>query len=71
MTYEFYEAFELRYRDIDPDTKKVIQDNLIAITEDEAIAGWLTYKAGLDYHDPNREFYYTQVTTKEDEQSKN
>jgi hypothetical protein len=57
--------FEIRYKDIDPDTGNVTADRLVCTCPDKMIADWV-YSAllrdmSLDYDEPNREFYIKNI----------
>jgi hypothetical protein len=55
--------FEVRFKDIDPDTGSVSQDQILCECKDHEAAFWI--QKSLEYHwfsedgaqDPNREFY--------------
>ncbi len=55
--------FQVRFRDIDPDTGLRSQDNIIAHCDDENTANWVKHAIEKDWfspegpQDPNREFY--------------
>jgi len=55
--------FQVRYRDIDPDTGSNYQDILIAQCEGEEMAKWVKHAIEKEWfseegpQDPNREFY--------------
>lgn len=55
--------FQVRYRDIDPDTGSNYQDILIAQCEGEEMAKWVKHAVEKEWfseegpQDPNREFY--------------
>lgn len=57
------EHYEIRFRDIDPDTGDISQDTPIAMTTDEDSAKWIVRALNTDWFgyggpcDPNREFY--------------
>ena len=56
---------EIRYRDIDPDTGKISNDQIICTCYTELTAEWV-YSAiirdmSLDYDDPNREIYTKKI----------
>jgi hypothetical protein len=49
---------EIRFKDIDPDTGKISNDKLIAISENQDFADWINAGLALtNESDPNREFY--------------
>ena len=58
--------FEVRFKDIDPDTGKISQDKKICECEDHQSANWVRHSLGYEWHspegaqDPNREFYITE-----------
>ncbi len=52
--------YEIRFKDIDPDSGEVSQDFMLATSENEMYARWIVHSLGLDNAengDPNREFY--------------
>lgn len=55
--------FEVRFKDIDPDTGEVSQDKRICECEDPQEAFWVLKSVEREWHspegtqDPNREFY--------------
>ena len=52
--------YQIRFRDIDPDTGFVSQDKLIAFCETMSSANWVIYGLHLtmqEDNDPNREIY--------------
>ena len=55
--------FQVRFRDIDPDTGARSQDEIIAQCDDETMAKWVKHAIEKDWYspegpqDPNREFY--------------
>jgi len=55
--------FQVRFKDIDPDTGKKSQDEIIAQCESEENAKWVKHAIEKDWYsdegpcDPNREFY--------------
>lgn len=57
------EHYEIRFRDIDPDTGDISQDIPIAMSTDEGNAKWIVQALNTDWFgiggpcDPNREFY--------------
>ena len=52
---------EIRYRDIDPDSGDITNDQMICQCPTEMLAEWvysaLVRDMSLDYDNPNREFY--------------
>lgn len=53
---------EIRFRDIDPDTGGVSQDQKLAVSDSQNHANWIKYS--LEQHgkdDPNREFYLVDL----------
>jgi len=51
---------EIRFKDIDPDTGSISQDNQIATCESESSAKWVLHallKLQKESADPNREIY--------------
>jgi hypothetical protein len=55
------EKFQVRYKDIDPDTGDITRDELICVCHSPLIAEWvysaLVRDMSLDYDEPNREIY--------------
>jgi hypothetical protein len=52
--------YEIRFKDIDPDSGEVSQDVMLATSENEMYARWIVHSLGFDNAengDPNREFY--------------
>lgn len=49
--------YEIRIKDIDPDTGKVCIDRAIALTSDEQSAGMITQALNLTDQEPNRSYY--------------
>lgn len=57
----FAVMYQVRFKDIDPDTGYTSQDKLIAYAEEPVMADWIVaalkhYTMDVE-HDPNREFY--------------
>jgi hypothetical protein len=55
------ETYEIRYKDIDPDTGDITNDQMICQCPTEMLAEWV-YSAivrdmSLDYDEPNRDIY--------------
>jgi hypothetical protein len=63
--------FQIRFKDIDPDTGETSQDLLICVCEDETLAGWTKTSIERDWFsedgpsDPNREFYIKRIGARE------
>jgi hypothetical protein len=51
------EHWEIRYRDIDPDTGDTVTNEPIAITRSERYARWIIHALAEADLEPNREFY--------------
>lgn len=53
--------FEIRYKDIDPNTGEVNRDEMVCQCPNEMLCEWvfsaLSKDMSLDYDQPNREFY--------------
>ena len=52
--------YEIRFKSINPDSGGVSQDVLLATSENEMYARWISHSLGFDNAengDPNREFY--------------
>jgi hypothetical protein len=49
--------WEIRFKDIDPDTGVVTQDKLVAITGKEANAIYIVEALNRTSEEPNRDFY--------------
>jgi len=55
--------FEVRFKDIDPDTGEISQDVKICVCEDQQSANWVIHSLEYEWYspegaqDPNREFY--------------
>jgi hypothetical protein len=55
--------FEIRFKDIDPDTGEISQDEKICVCEDPRSANWVRHSLEHEWYspegsqDPNREFY--------------
>jgi len=52
--------YEIRFKDIDPDSGGVSQDVLLATSENEMYARWISHSLEFDNtrnKEPNREFY--------------
>ena len=52
--------YEIRFKDIDPDSGDISQDVLLATSENEMYARWISHSLEFDNAengDPNREFY--------------
>jgi len=60
-------SFEIRIKDIDPDTGKTNQDVRICTSGDETFAKWIKSSLEKDWcpSDPNREFYIKEVEVRE------
>lgn len=56
---------EIRYRDIDPDSGDITNDQLVCQCPTELIAEWvlsaLLRDMSLDYDEPNRDFYIKKL----------
>lgn len=58
--------FEIKFKDIDPDTGSIITEQILACTSNKASAIWIV--SSLNYQwfssdgpsDPNREFFYIE-----------
>ena len=60
--------YQVRFRDIDPDTGLVSQDKMIASCETCESAEWIVNALEVESfsqlsHDPNREFYVLDCST--------
>lgn len=61
--------YQVRFKDIDPDTGLVSQDTMIASCETCESAEWIVHALGVESvsqggsHDPNREFYVLDCST--------
>ncbi len=52
--------YEIRFKDINPDSGEVSQDVMLATSENEMYARWIVHSLEFDNAengDPNREFY--------------
>ncbi len=55
--------FEVRFKDTDPDTGEISQDEKICFCEDAQNANWIRHSLEYEWYseegaqDPNREFY--------------
>lgn len=56
-----HEHWEVRVRDIDPDTGSTSQDKAIAITMSEQWAGIICRSLGQLDEEPNREYYLQKI----------
>ena len=58
--------FEIKYKDIDPDTGKIISEKQIAETDNKTSAIWVVSSLNYQWfseegpNDPNRIFFYTE-----------
>jgi hypothetical protein len=63
--------YQIRFKDIDPDSGKVSQEVTIATCETENLATWVKESIERDWYkidgscDPNREFYIKPVSNKD------
>jgi hypothetical protein len=58
--------YEIRFKDIDPDSGDVSQDVMLATSQNEMYARWISHSLGFDNAengDPNREFYIVVKAT--------
>ena len=59
--------YEIRFKDIDPDSGDISQDLLIAICVEENNAKWILHAIYQDWYspngpnDPNRDFYIADI----------
>ena len=59
--------FEIRFKDIDPDTGKISQDMKICSCENLESASWIKHSIEYQWYspegnqDPNREFYIKEI----------
>jgi hypothetical protein len=59
-------TYEIRFKDINPDSGDVSQDVMLATSESEMYARWIVHSLGFDNAengDPNREFYISLKAT--------
>ena len=55
------EHWEIRYRDVDPDTGDMVTNEPIAITRSERYARWIIHALAETDLEPNREFYIFRI----------